>query len=375
MELTQDEKIALYKAQQEIQKNNNVHNAQNIIHEFLETHSDQKISPELYLYLGNLYYDKDQYAQAAQVYSDGLQQHRQNLSLILNYAVSSYRNEAYHEAGEYFYKAYALQKNLQDTSEPQLLFKAATAFYRAEDLPKSKDVLYELIQSTDAPDEKWYKLVIRITYELKDWNGLENDIHNFLKKFPNHSEYWKLLAQAYLEQEEYIKAASVLEIVNTIFSGTQEDWKQLANLYLYIDDPGRAAQILEKRVYGQISNAAECERLARLFFRSLEYEKAITYINMALEKEETAKRYFMKGEFYYRNTEYRKALQAFQASLRMDPDQGKTHLFLGFAANETGDLTLAKKAFKNAAQFKKYKTWAEANLSSIDELLSLRGEG
>lgn len=373
MQLTKKEKIVLYKAQQQVNKND-IEKSQEIISEYLKKHQDKTTSPELYLFLGNSYYDRNNYKQAKQAYFNGLQNHPNNTSLIVNYAVSSYRNQDYQEAGVYFKKAYFAKKTTQNPDQQELLFKSATAFYRAEQLNKSKKVLTEVFKTTDQPNEKWLKLLIRINYELKEWKQLENNINNYLKIHPEQSTYWQLLAQTYLEQEKYVKAASILEIVHNIFPTSKKDWKQLANLYLYIDDPEGAAKALE-RGFGQNPDPKECERLAKLYFRSLHYQKALSYINKALQKEETAKRYFMKGEFYYRNREYKKALQAFQESLRLDPKQGKTHLFLGFAANEVGNWSLAKKSFQKASQFNKYKKWAEANVASIEELLTIKNEG
>ncbi len=370
MKLTEEEKVTLYKAQQEMNKNN-LKKAQEIIITFLDKNQDKDVSPELYLYLGNSYYDRDQYKKSAQTYSEGLKDNPENISLILNFAVSSYRCQNYQEAGTYFHKAYLFSKKEQ--RKPELLFKSATAFYRAKMLNKANENLNKLLDSNQNTEEKWLKLLIRINYELKKWPSLEENIHSFLKMEPTKSEYWRLLAQAYLEQEKYVQAASILEIVHSLFPATKDDLKQLANLYLYIDDPEKAANILEK-VYGNNPDSNACERLAQLYFRSLHYKKALSFINKALEKETTAKRYFMQGEFYYRNRQYNKALQAYQESVRLDPEQGKTYLFLGFAANEVGELQLAKKAFQKASRFDKYKTWAKANVSSIEELLALKSE-
>ena len=297
--------------------------------------------------------------------------HPHNLSLILNYAVSSYRSHDYIKAAKSFRTAYALKKRQKDKNDLSLLFKSATSFYRGQALEKSKDLLHQLLSVSQKANDKWMRLLIQINYELSDWKSLERNIKEFLRQNPEAYDYWKLLAQTYLEQEKYLQAAGILEICYQMQPPETKKWEQLAQLYAYINAPQKAAQAF-RQAYGQNLTPDQCDRLAQLHFRSLEYDQALSCIEQALEKEPTAKRYYMQGEIYYRSQKYKQAIQSFSKSVERAPGKGKAYMFLGLAAIELEDWQRALQAFQQAQKDESFAKWAQANIESIQELLNLQ---
>lgn len=66
--------------------------------------------------------------------------------------------------------------------------------------------------------------------------------------------------------------------------------------------------------------------------------------------QNTAETHFQKGLQYYFQRQYPEAIQEFEESLKVNPDDARSYYFLGYAYYELRDLDKAQEAFDLAYQ-------------------------
>jgi len=341
--------------------------ARQILLSYLKDHAEEAPA-DAYWLLGNTWFLEDKLAQACDAYQKGLGCFPENAALHQNYAVASYLNKDFREAGDYFVKAFELAPESPDIS---LLFKAGSAYYNCQCFDRAKDCLNRLIEGAETVKPQWRKLLVYTHVSLEEWDAAETALTPLLKDNPAQSDYWNLLARLHINRDNYRDAATALNIAYEIKPPEPESWENLADLYFYLNAPLKAGDCIAKGYGGEFS-AEQCEKLAHAYARSLRYDKAVEYINKAIEKDPAADRYKMQATFYYRDRRFPNALASFEKAIKHAPKDDWAHLMLGFCAMAVDDWELAQKAFSGATTSEKYGSWAKSALAMVDDLIDAR---
>ncbi len=168
-------------------------------------------------------------------------------------------------------------------------------------------------------------------------------------------------------------AASALEISYQLHPPDKKDWKKLAEVYFYLGVPLKGIRCLKKTL-SKSPKPEELDRLAEAYIEAQRPDEALRYINLAIRKEPTFKRYVRKAKVLYGNSKCKAALGPIKAALALKPDDGFANLLLGFCAWETGQIRVAQEAFSKAKKHNKYRSQAEDALSAIKTMNSLSEE-
>jgi tetratricopeptide (TPR) repeat protein len=366
--LSYEEQKSLYEAQQKL-KTNNVKQSISILQEYIDNHKDtHEISATTYLLLGNCWHEQNKLDKARQAYSYGLKIEPENTVLLLNYAISCFGSKKYHQAGQSFEKLYQIHQD----PDPEHLYRSGVAFFQAEEYKRSQDVLQQLMAiEGDHVQPEWVELLIYSSVRLKDWDTAKNSLYRILDATPRHKQYWKLLAQIYLQQGSYQQAASVLEITYALHPHKTSELKELASIYLYLNLPLKAAKALEK-AYGNRYDQEQLLKLSQLYSRAYRYEKAIACIDKALKLSPCVTVYLKKGRLCYQAGLYKKAITALQKSLDLNHEQGEAFILLGYTAWQIKDWDLARNAFVKAKDFTRYRQQAKDGINSLDFIVQAR---
>ncbi len=368
--LNKKEKIILHQARQAL-KNEEFDKSRGIVMSYLQE-DPKNVSPQVFLFLGNIWHQKDNPASARKAYKKGIQRDSSNVSLHLNYAISCYQTQKYRESGKHFELAYDLQKKSKKKAEGKLLYKSASAYYQGQKYTAGKEVLNKLLSESDQVSQDWLTLLVQTHINLKEWNKAETIANRLIDKDPLNKKYWRILSKCNFQQKDYSDAASNLEIAYYIEAPEDpSQWKQLADMYLYLNVPMKAVQFYKKG-QGKSVSAKEYEKLADIYSQALRYDKAIKYMDKALEKEANAARYLKKGNYYYEQRNFVRAIDCFQKSAQLDSSKGKVHLLTGFAACEIDRWELAKKSFQKASGFDQYRSWAKGGLAFVRDILEAK---
>ncbi len=368
-------RCAMVKAQEALSQEK-YDKARQILSSYLKDHA-REAPADIYWLLGNSWFLKDKPARACEIYRRGLECFPDNQSLHQNYAVASYVRKDFRTAGDYFVKAFELEKENPDAG---LLYKAGSAYYNAGSYGRAKETLKRLISMEEKVRPEWRKLLVYTNISLKDWDSAESALEPLLNNNPASSDYWKLLAKLHLNRDKYRDAAAALSIAYEINPpGKASAWAELADMYFYLNAPLKAGRCLV-RGYGEDLSLEQLDRLAHAYGRALRYEKAIEYINKAIAIEPAPERYRTRAVYYYRDRQFSDALASFRKVVENKPEDDWAHLMMGFCAMELDNLELAQKAFSGAAGSEKFGTWARSALAMVDDLIDakkavLRTEG
>jgi len=365
-ELSRPARQALFEAQKAM-KAGNYDGAVRVLGAYLKT--DPKNSPALvYLLLGNAHYQAGDKHEARAAFQQGHRLAPGDASLCLNYAIAAYETGHYKEAGLMFEKTYALQKR------PELLYQSGAAYVQAKQYARAKKVLGLLLRSAGKIQTAWLELSIHAFTEARDWTGAERILRRLLGQKPDAKDYWRLLAQVRLKKKDYRGAAAALEIACRVETPRPDELHELANLYFYLNAPLLGAGVLE-RAYGRKPPSGVCDTLFTAYAQAHRYDRAVAYLDLALNQAPTAGRWLKKGRLLYEAGRYPEAIQALQNCLRLDAGQGEAHLLAALAAWETRDWSGARQAFAAAVRFPAYRAQAQAGLKAMEELLSVMGQG
>lgn len=337
-DIPRQEQMALHRAQKHLSEND-TQACLSVLHKYRKKHGEPE-SAIFYLVLGNAHYRAKELEKAQGAYSRGVEKAPEHPTLLRNLASVCLRTGHPLSAGQYYRRAFKAKKK----PEPELLYRAGTAFYRAEAFDRALSALNDLFARAEEIQPAWADLMVYTCLESGKWARAKDVLDRLLEKHPEQRRYWKLLAQVRLKREEYRKAACALEIAYTLEPPDPSGWKDLANIYASIDAPLQAAEALERSCGGSCS-IEENKRLARLYSRACRYEQAISSLDRTLKHSASADLYLEKGRLCYRAGRFEAALSALRESLELAPDRHEARLWLGYTAWQLRDWDLAKRCF------------------------------
>lgn len=337
--LSVPEQRVLYRAQQAMEVED-YSKVRETLSSYLKRHPDTK--PALFfLVLGNACYQQGDIAAAATWYRAGLDNHPDNPALCRNLAAARYGLEQFAQAGRLFKKAY----ELSDPREYELLYQAGIAFYHAEQLDQSQNVLQQLIQTTDPVRREWLTLMIQVSYAQHDFHRTTQLLESFLETYPLERAYWKLLAGIRTEQERYAQAAAALRTALSLENATAREWNQLSSLYFYLNAPLQGTMCLEKA--SELSaESRDYDALAQGYLQAHRIDKSLHYLDLAIEQAPTSKRLMTKARILMTAHRFKDAITTLQQIIKQGSnDNQEAYLLMGYCAMENQDWEQAASWF------------------------------
>jgi len=317
---------AVYEAQQAMNEKGDYPLAREVIQDYLDSHPDRPHHLAFYV-LGLAWQKEGRLEEAARAYGQALALAPDYYPACLNLAATLYQLDRPGEAARLWERAYYLA----DPPDGRLLYQAAVAYSQAEALDRAEDILIRLLSQS-----------------------------------PDKADHWLLLGQVRLGQENYLAAATALEVAYALEEPKQAGWKSLADIYFFLGAPLKGVRTLAK-AYGPAPTAEECQEMAGWLFQAERAEAAIEYLDRGIMQEPTAEGYLEKGRMLYDLGRYDEAVRALEAAVKLAPEAALAQLLLGLAALEVDRLGLAGKALRRAATDKEYEALAQRALESLEQ--------
>lgn len=133
-------------------------------------------------------------------------------------------------------------------------------------------------------DNRWYRIQLARIYEqMRDGKNLTATWEELVKRYPDETEFYYNLSNAYLLNNNVPSSIEVLDRLEKRFGITETVSLQKQKLWNAIDKPDKARKELEKLAAAVPSEPRYSAILAESFMNEKNYSKALQYYNYILE--------------------------------------------------------------------------------------------
>jgi tetratricopeptide (TPR) repeat protein len=261
----------------------------------------------------------------------------------------------YEKAGDCLLKAYEADNK---KNSPALYHVAVSYIMAGKEKKALPHLVYLSSGQAGPPKIEWLEAMLKVYMDLQLNEKTFELINRLLDKNGNHPRWWKILAQFYLQQNDYKNALAALTIHSYLTPVNREDMVLLGDLASTVGVPLKAGAYYKKAL--SLSNRpADYEKLASAYLAAYKPAKAKQVLTMALEKKPESGLWFMMGQVLYQEENFDKAYHAFDQSARLDPGNGEAYLMMGYCALRIDRKDSARSAFQKACRFSKQRKMAE----------------
>jgi len=255
----------------------------------------------------------------------------------LNLAETSYAIENYLTAANAFERGF----RLQETLTPHLLYYAGVCNSLAGENGIALKLLRELI-ATDLPKPDWLQTTVATAMEVDEVEVAQKTVIRFCEIYPDDPSAWLLAYQFYSAQQDFKQAAAAMTIRSYLQPLSRSEQLQLGDILFASGVPAEAALHYEIALSDttELATPEQYEMLASALLSAQQTEKAAEALQLAFN--------------------------AFSSATKLDPEQGRNWLMVGYCAMETGKLADAKTALLRAKQFPNQKQNANELLQRMD---------
>ena len=177
----------------------------------------------------------------------------------------------------------------------------------------------------------------KVIYQLAKFHFKKNNEKTFLKYveaglelYPENKGLLSLKAQYYFNKDNYKTAVIQFEKLLNLNEDTAFVNEKLSWCYEKLYQDKKAISALEKTLTFEPNNSSNLFRLARLFEREEQFEKAESYYKTALKLEDQPldKAYINLGIVLNRQNKHKEALQAFKRADYFKPNNDYIHFLI-----------------------------------------------
>jgi len=255
--------------------------------------------------------------------------------------------------------------SLSEDKNPDLLYHAAMAHVMDNRHMEAVPILKKLISGAHGtPEKEWFHALFQSYVELFQPLQAERLLNRMLSLYREDPETWKLFYRFEAIRGNYEMAAVAMTIYSYLAELSREEKILLANLYAAIHVPVVAGDLLEKAVADEAS-PREYEQLVSIHLAAHKPTKARNALNRALQAEPTARLWSLQGDLLYMEKDFQGAYRAFSQSARLDGQNGRAYLMMGYCAYELGKRPQAVNALLKASAHKEQKRKAEQLLKRL----------
>jgi tetratricopeptide (TPR) repeat protein len=242
----------------------------------------------------------------------------------------SYSLERYPRAAEAILEGF----ELSEEKRPELLYFGAASYILAQQSEKALPVLEQLLTGEyGEPRLEWYRAMISASIDAGAIDRGRDAVAGLLEHFGSNPDAWYLAFQFAASIQDYEQAAVALTVTGYLRPLNRQERIQLGDLYSVIDVPVVAGDYYQEAMADSAS-AREIERLASAHIAAHNQDEALAVLTRAVREEPTARLYSLLGDLQFMRKDYAASYDAFEQCVRMDPQEGRAYLMMGYCAME-----------------------------------------
>jgi tetratricopeptide (TPR) repeat protein len=286
--------------------------------------------PALFFALGQLQYELQEYAAAAQSYGQA-----------------------------------ALMQPLHPTAQ----FNMGVCLGRLERWSEAADCFYRAVANDPARMESHLALGACLVHQGRDNEALDA-YDRFLARYPDHEEAIFGKAVALQKRDRPTEAAELYRRILARNPRSEEALTNLVALFLASQDYEQVRKYGERLAEAHPRSEAAYEGLAAAAFAAGDYAAAAEYSRKLVElAPHVFENWFNLGVACHKAGDLRNASDAYARAAQAQPDSPQAHLNLGVSLHEQGDLKGAQAAYERALEIDPKLPGAHWNLGLVHEQL------
>lgn len=218
--------------------------------------------------LANLYYQNENYEEAARYYEIAIKKFPNFYLAYLNYGRSLVQK------GDYVAALPMLQKAVEIKPGDGSLYGLLAFCYLNQDLYTTALDAYRLAIILQPNSRDWKIGKIQCLMALEDYEEAIPMLYELIQADPDNVDYWKLQTNAFNNTEQTALAAANLEIVRAMGKATPESLAQLGDIYLNEGLGPQAISVYREAMASGRLRLAVALRAVNFLVTSSQYEQA-----------------------------------------------------------------------------------------------------
>jgi predicted Zn-dependent protease len=279
--------------------------------------------------------------------------------------------------GQYQQGADMLRNSLgQEAPSPDVLMALAQAYAQSGQCRQAVPEAKRAIDTTvDVPVE-WYQLMVSCLYQEHDYAGAAEQIEALLSHYPEQTQFWAQLGQAYAQSGDASKALAVYALMyrQGLIRQTQ-DYLSLASLYLQNNLPYQGAQVLQEGLQSGAVPASEANYtlLASAWQDAGDLDRAVTALGEAEKQSKSGDALVAQAQIYTQRHEWFSAIDTAKKAIAKGnlKRPGRAWLLQGIAQVQNRQYDDGTASLREAVKYDDVRAQAEAWL----HYLSVRNSG
>ncbi len=309
----------------------------------IQVYATYEKSPEVYHKIAKAYIAIGNFDLAISNYKRSIDLNSDNTQIKYDYAKLLTRKKKYEEALEFFNDLLT-----GDSNNPNYHYEQGIVLEKLKDSTAMSSFI-----KTFELDNSHQKAIFKIAKHLlkkRDHEKSHSYIDKGLESYENNVELISLKAQNYYYQHYYTKAIPWFLKLLDLGESSEFIYEKLSLCYAQNSDYEEAVKYRRQALKYNPYNADAIYVIGTYYERLNDYEKAEEYINNALVLKDVSLsiEYQKLGTLLNRQKKYEAAIQAFQKSLKEDPDNIMSEFYLVRAKEEYyGDLDTKIKLYES----------------------------
>lgn len=341
-----------------------------LLDEHLTAHPDQDHTLVRY-HLARSHDALEQYADARRQYAAAVALEPRLSAGWFGLGHVEYTLENFAESGAAFAESFRTDANPQ----PETLYFAAAGYMAAEDFAAAAPLLAELCGGGwGAARHDWYAQLASCAIKLEQRELAAPVLAEYLANDPGSHEAWYLSYQFHVGFQEYRDAAIALTMVSFLRELSPHEQRTLGDLYNVAGVPALASEqyraSLTEEAKSADDRAEDYERLASALVAAHDLDAALASLRDGLRTQPTARLWSLLGDVHYLRKDFAAAADAFTEVTRLDHENGRAWLMVGYCQIEMGNRGLAIQNLVAAAKYDDQTDLAERLLMRARKMTS-----
>ena len=264
----------------------------------------------------------------------------------------------------------------QDNPPPDVLMALAQGYAQSGQCRQAAPEAKRAIDAAADSPAEWYQLLVSCLFQAHDYAGAAEQLEAALSRYPDQTQYWAQLGNAYAQAGDPSKALAVYALMyRQGLIRQSQDYLDLASLYMQNNLPYQAAQVLQEGLQSGAIAASEANYtlLADACQDAGDLDRAVTALGEAEKQSKTGDPLVAQAQIYTQRHEWFSAIDTAKKAIAKGglKRPGRAWLLQGIAQVQNRQYDEGTASLREAAKYDESRAQAEAWL----HYLSVRNSG